>query len=155
MAEINAPLGDDVGKTAGGLIGTIAYVAFSNWKQAVATRGQWPPLRNAHLMSSVSVSSPLVQTTDSFSDSITSLASHLSLRTLPAFRCLSLETMRPESSLIVRIGAATQYGTTRVQQSLRSQLAASFGHVIHEIVRARAQQFEFYNSNDDFNQRAR
>lgn len=68
-------------------------------------------LESTHLTSSVSVSSPLVQTTDSFNDSRTSLASHLSLRTLPAFRCLSLETIRPESSLMVRSGAVTQFRT--------------------------------------------
>lgn len=62
-------------------------------------------IKETHLTSSVSVSSPLVQTTASSSDSITSLASHLSFRALPAFRCLSLGTTRPESSVIVNSGA--------------------------------------------------
>lgn len=61
-----------------------------------------------YLTSSLSVSSPLVQMTDSFRDSITSLASHLSFSALPAFRCLSFDTARPESSVIVNSGAAIE-----------------------------------------------
>lgn len=94
----------------------------SNQEQAAAIRNNDFP--STHLTSSVSVSSPLVQTTDSFSDSSTSLASHLSLRTLPALRCLSLDTIRPESSLIVRAGAATRI-QTRVHNPAGSR--SSFG----------------------------
>lgn len=104
-AKVNIPLVGGVGKTTDDL-SRRSRMSRPNREQAVAIRNNGSP--STHLTSSVSVSSPLVQTTDSFSDSSTSLASHLSLRTLPAFRCLSLETIRPESSLIVRTGAATQ-----------------------------------------------
>lgn len=70
----------------------------------IISRSNYKP----YLTSSVSVSSPLVQMTDSFRDSITSLASHLSFSALPAFRCLSLDTARPESSVIVNSGAAIE-----------------------------------------------
>ena len=101
-----------------------------------------------YLTSSVRVSSPLVQMTDSFRDSMTSLASHLSLRALPAFRCLSLDTIRPESSVIVNSGAVIEktHTTSRIFLRLRSLLPLNNGgcpRVLYGFYTGRGENFIF------------